>query len=159
MLKNAVISKCGKYRYYLSRTWDLNLRRLAWIMLNPSTADAEQDDPTIRRCISFSKKFGYGSIEVINLFAFRATDPKELLTEKDPIGTENYKWLSECDAYDYIVAWGSNKFAIEWLKYNAVRLPSKMYCLGINKDGSPKHPLYVSSKTELREWKLNELVV
>src|SRR5262245_19133112 len=87
--KEALISPCGLYRYWLTRTWDNSLRRVCWVMLNPSTADAEQDDPTIRRCVGFARSWGAGGIIVVNLFAFRASDPKALLRAADPVGPDN----------------------------------------------------------------------
>src|SRR5262249_14212908 len=86
----AVISDCGRYRYSLTRRWgDAAEPRALFVMLNPSTADAEQDDPTIRRCIGFAKAWGMGSLEVVNLYALRATDPAALLSAPDPIGPKN----------------------------------------------------------------------
>lgn len=85
----ATISPCQKYRYALGRCWDHAGKRVVFAMLNPSVADATADDPTIRRCIRFARKWGYGSLEVVNLFAWRATDPKELRIAADPIGLDN----------------------------------------------------------------------
>src|ERR1700749_3282622 len=85
----AVISDCKKYRYLLRRTWDERRIRVLFIMLNPSTADAEIDDPTIKSCVRLCKENGFGSIEVVNLFGWRATDPKELLEVDDPVGPRN----------------------------------------------------------------------
>lgn len=95
MIKSAIISECGKYRYSLSRIWDENKANVLFIMLNPSTADGDVDDPTIRRCIGFAKSWGYGGIYVGNLFAYRATDPKELLKVENPIGFENIHHLMD----------------------------------------------------------------
>jgi len=89
MVRSAVISPCGLYRYRLSRQWTEPSYSLAFVMLNPSTADAEVDDPTIRRCIGFARREGYGGIEVVNLYAFRATSPDDLWKAKDPCGPEN----------------------------------------------------------------------
>src|SRR5689334_322706 len=84
--RDAVISDCGRYRYLLRRAWDHTRPRCLLIMLNPSTADAEIDDPTIRSCIRLAKENGYGSFEVVNIFSFRATDPKDLAKAERPIG-------------------------------------------------------------------------
>src|ERR1700733_5671680 len=85
----AVISDCTKYRYRLGRIWDHTSPTLAWVMLNPSIADASVDDPTIKRCISLANARGFGSIEVVNLFAWRATNPNDLHDIPDPVGIEN----------------------------------------------------------------------
>lgn len=94
MVKDAVISDCGQYRYLLSRDWESGLQRLVFIGLNPSTADAEIDDPTIRRLIGFSKAWGYGGFDIVNLFALRSKDPKMLCDHDDPIGPLNDTYLS-----------------------------------------------------------------
>ncbi len=110
MLKSAIISECGEYRYSLSRIWDESLPAIAFLMLNPSTADGSQDDPTIRRCISYAKQWGYGVLHVVNLFAYRATDPQDLLEVLDPIGPENFYHISKTTAscQCIIFAWGNN---------------------------------------------------
>jgi hypothetical protein len=109
--REARISECGRYRYTLMRRWGAKPGGLTWIMLNPSTADAEQDDPTIRRCMTFTQKFGYDSMVVVNLFALRATDPRELLDAEDPLGPENGIWVRKaCHQGALVVAaWGSLK--------------------------------------------------
>src|SRR5215510_5582686 len=87
--RDAVLSDCGRYRYMLRRTWDHSKPRVLFVMLNPSTADAEIDDATIRSCIRLAKGAGYGSFEVVNLYALRATDPAELQRADDPVGPKN----------------------------------------------------------------------
>src|SRR4029079_19593153 len=87
--KDAVMSPCGRYRYRLTRVWDESRPAVCWVMLNPSTADAVKDDPTIRRGSSFSWSWGAGGLVVVNLFAFRATNPADLLDAPDPVGPEN----------------------------------------------------------------------
>lgn len=150
---SAQISEDGKYRYTLSRTWDNAKPILTWIMLNPSTADAEQDDPTIRRCINFSKAWGYGGIVVVNLFAFRATDPKKLPSSyEDAIGIENDGVISiNTLARDIVCAWGSNG-SLHGRAYKVTKhliaSGKTLHCLGFTKDGSPKHPLYVKGDVE-----------
>src|SRR5437868_5145783 len=91
--RNAVISQCGRYRYVLTRQGGTGERSAAFILLNPSTADATTDDPTIRRCIGFSRLWGCGRIAVLNLFAFRATQPGDLKRVADPVGPENKTWF------------------------------------------------------------------
>ena len=90
---NAVISACGRYRYLLTRQVGPGPRTATFIMLNPSTADATNDDPTIRRCIGFARQWGCGRLAVLNLFAFRATEPADLKRAEEPVGPENRAWF------------------------------------------------------------------
>jgi hypothetical protein len=143
--KSAVTSPCGKYRYRLTRTWDGRTLPLVWIMLNPSTADAEIDDPTIRRCVSFSKREGAGGLEVLNLFAFRATDPKALRTEADPIGPDNDEWIREVlhPHSRVVAAWGEHgKYLGRGgaVMRDLVAAGLHVLCLG----EKPRHPLYIA---------------
>lgn len=89
MKKSAILSDDRKYRYSLSRVWDESKNKVMFIGLNPSTADETEDDPTIRRCINFAKSWGYVGLEMTNLFAFRATAPKDMKNTKEPIETVN----------------------------------------------------------------------
>lgn len=142
--RKAHISDCQKYRYWLRRTWNEALDGVCFIMLNPSTADAFKDDPTIRKCMGFAHKWGCGEITVVNLFAWRATDPKELRKESVPIGPENdANILAEAKGRRVIAAWGvdgglrnRDKHVLDLLK------PLHVECLGLTKDGFPRHPLY-----------------
>lgn len=151
----AVFSTDRTYRYALTRRWDPTLPLTAWIMLNPSTADAFQDDPTIRRCISFTKAWHAGGILVVNLFGLRATDPQELRTHPDPIGTLNdqvigWWWSAYCPyaISSVIAAWGAHSAmrgrdqAVVHL-LESLRSGTPVSCLGVTKDGHPRHPLYV----------------
>lgn len=154
----AIISKDGVYRYLLTRTWDEPWNIVCWVMLNPSTADADQDDRTIRRCIGFSKRLGHTSMRVVNLFAYRATDPDELGPAKDPVGPENARIVGEAvgNAQRVIVAFGglSNKM---WAKakpiVNVIKKEAKsLECLGKTKSGAPRHPLYLPGDRKLVMW-------
>src|ERR1700680_305374 len=113
--RDAVLSDCGVYRYLLRRVWDRDKIRVLIVMLNPSTADAQVDDATIRSLFRLCRRLGYGSFEVVNLFAFRATDPDELFKATDPIGPLNERIsgaaIVRCDLT--IVAWGTHKMARE----------------------------------------------
>lgn len=159
----ATISDCGLYRYHLWRVWDDEKPTLCFVMLNPSTADAAEDDPTIRRCIGFAKRDGYGGISVRNLFALRATNPAELSKAKDPVGPDNDKHLfMSCALISrlshrarLVAAWGklpSGRLlrARAQRGINIVRVNAP-HCLGVNKDGSPKHPLYLAN-TPMTRW-------
>lgn len=148
---SAFLSDCGKYRYSLTRIWDENKPRVLFIMLNPSTADAEKDDPTIRRCIGFAKDWGYGGLYVANLFALRATNPKDLLTAPFVVGVENEKWIRRMSALAHLVvcAWGNGSIVDKlqkrldhtWKPLSWVNKP--LHYLELSNDGTPKHPLYL----------------
>ena len=107
LLRRAVLSECGSYRYALTREW-ADGKCVAWLMLNPSTADADIDDPTIRRCIGFARQWGYGRLVVVNLFALRATDPRVLVRNADPVGSKNDFYIAKAmkEAQEVICAWG-----------------------------------------------------
>jgi len=157
MIKTAHISECGLYRYSLTRIWDTRPHRVAnFIMLNPSTADADVDDRTIRRCIGFAKSFGCGRLVVTNLFAFRTKDPKELFKADDPIGPHNDP-LSHALMYQrrggfVVAAWGNNGTYRGRAKevVTCAPLGLRLHCLKINKaTGQPAHPLYLPSASTL----------
>ena len=147
MKRAAVIDETGAYRYSLSRKWaDGDL--ITWIMLNPSTADALVDDPTIRRCIGFSKGWGYGALRVVNLYAYRATKPEALKAVTDPIGPEHaIHFMDALHASAMVVAaWGACKHAkIDHVKHLLTN--TVIHCLDTTANGSPKHPLYVGGLT------------
>ena len=143
--RGATISDGGEYRYKLSRIWHPPTPPALFVMLNPSTADANQDDPTIRRCIDFAKSWGYGGLLVGNLFAFRATDPKEMRLAPDPVGPSNDAALAELhqQAGITIAAWGVNGVHLGRAAQVLGGLPGTVHCLGETKDGHPRHPLYL----------------
>lgn len=151
MRMGAIIDATGTYRYSLWREWDANAPRVCFVMLNPSTADATTDDPTIRRCIRFAQFWGYGSLEVVNLFAYRTTTPIDLRHAPNPIGKENdrYCYQASLNATKVIVAWGNwggllnrNQTVLNLLFHQ-----QEIDCLGITKPGHPRHPLYIRSNT------------
>ena len=147
----AVISDCGAYRYWLERRWGPG-PTMTFVMLNPSTADASLDDPTIRRCIGFAKRENCGGLVVVNCFAFRATDPDALRGvigdwRDGVVGAENEKYLHEAiTASDgpVVCAWGAfgKTDPGHWVtqRYR----DRGLWCLGTTKDGRPKHPLYIA---------------
>lgn len=152
---SAVLSDDGRYRYRLTRRWGLG-ERMAWIMLNPSTADADVDDPTIRRCMSFARREGYEGIEVINLYAYRATDPRELTRCADPEGALNPAHWDEV-LYDHaigmvVAAWGAWRPKVPALALSQWHTGG-WFCLGTTANGEPRHPLYVRGDTELEPWR------
>lgn len=149
---SAVFSPCRTWRYELRRAWDASLPLVTFVGLNPSTADETRDDPTIRRCIGFAKRWGYGSIVMVNLFAFRATDPRDMRAAADPVGPENDARLGGVRGL-VIAAWGTGG-AFRG-RGEAVRsLFGSVYALGLTKDGYPRHPLYVRGDAELVPWQI-----
>ncbi len=155
MIKTAYISECKKYRHALIRVWDMSKPRVLFIMLNPSTADDENDDPTIRRCIGFAKAWGYGGIYVVNLFGLRATDPKDLLKAPFIVGVDNITWFKKMSKLaDLVVcAWGNSSILeklqkrldhtyqpLSWIDMN-----KPLHYLKLSKDGTPMHPLYLKN--------------
>lgn len=156
--KGADISECGKYRYRLWRIWDIEKPLACFVMLNPSTADGEEDDPTVRRCMGFAKRLNCGGLVVVNLFAYRATNPKELHAinhTPTKVGPENDTWIkSECSSCDLvIVAWGSHGGRYERRYLRVLDLIDKpVYCLGRTRAGDPRHPLYLRADSKLELW-------
>jgi hypothetical protein len=159
----AVISNCQRYRYWLHRRWLAGQGWTVFVMLNPSTADASLDDPTIRRCIRFAKDFGSHGLIVVNLFAWRATEPDDLFDVDDPVGVMNHSYIVHaCELAaqheddgkggmhvpgKVICAWGAHPAATQEQKATVMGWIEEGYgapfCLGRTKDGEPKHPLYL----------------
>jgi hypothetical protein len=148
-LPAAVISEDGLYRYFLSRTWANTGKKIAFIGLNPSTADATNDDPTIRRCVQFAKDWGGTSLLMVNLFAYRATKPSVLLDVSDPIGPDNDKWLEKVirSADIVIAAWGNHGSLLNRSAAVIERYEDKLQALNMTKMGMPGHPLYIAGTT------------
>jgi hypothetical protein len=154
MVGSAVFSACGRYRYVLRRSWDAALPSVLIIGLNPSTADATADDPTIRRCIRFARDWGYGSLLVANLFAFRCTEPRRLRAVADPVGPRNNWWLARLGRQaDLIVAaWGVGGALLE-RDVKVLRRLGNIRCLGLTKAGHPRHPLYLPAAIRPRPFR------
>lgn len=157
MLKGAYISKDGKYRYTLWRDWRKegeSTKAVAFIGLNPSTADADKDDPTIRRCIGFAKTWGFNKLIMVNLFAYRATNPKDMMEADDPEGSENSSVVrGVADIVDLTVAaWGAHGSHndMDALYFSLLRDP---HHLGLTKSGAPRHPLYLKLDTKPQRFK------
>lgn len=147
--RGADMSPDGRYRYSLWRTWDPSVTALTFIMLNPSTADAEADDPTIRRCVGFARD-SFGGIRVLNLYAFRATDPKVMFRAIDPVGPENDAHLRSLGAHETIVAaWGAHARPDRVRQVRRILEGRAVFSLGTTKHGSPRHPLYVRADQPL----------
>lgn len=154
-LSGAKLSPCGTYRYTLDRVWDSGSPAAVYVMLNPSTADASEDDRTIVRCINFAKREGYGGITVVNLFALRSTDPEALRSHPDPVGPDNTAWLNvvlDRGPGAVIAAWGAHPFARARAAEVAALIAAHgtpLKCLGVSLAGHPRHPLYLKADTPL----------
>lgn len=144
--RSAVLSPCGTYRYELARRWS-NGPLVSWIMLNPSTADADADDPTVRRCIRFAQSWGYGGLVIRNLFALRATDPAALDRHPDPVGPDNDTYLARCAHEELTVAaWGARGGPRGQAVLNLLDRHGVLPCqLAATSDGQPRHPLYLTA--------------
>ncbi len=152
MEKNAIFSEDRKYRYVLWRIWDQTKPMVLYIGLNPSTADEIIDDRTLSKCMGFARKWNYGGITLVNLFAFRATNPFDLMEEPDPIGPENDKWIEEqLSKADVVVGvWGNYGGFMDRGAHFLEKIP-ELYCLKLNKTGHPAHPLYLSYDMNLKK--------
>lgn len=144
--RKTILSPCRMYRYRLWREWNQGNGYVMIVGLNPSTADETKDDNTIRKCVKFAKTWGYQALCMTNLFAFRATQPSDMIAAPEPIGAENNQHLLEIaqDAGLILVAWGAmggymhrDRQVIELLKGKSLK------CLGLTQGGLPKHPLYI----------------
>lgn len=141
---SAIFSKDRIHRYVLIREWDLDKPSLMIVSLNPSTADEKINDPTITRCIGFAKKWGFGKLFVTNLFAFRATFPKDLFNSKNPVGEKNDCWLKKLskEVDKIVLAYGNHgKFKDRHDKI--LKIIKNPYCIKKTKTGMPTHPLYL----------------
>jgi hypothetical protein len=173
MERGAILSDCGKYRYLLWRRWDKTKPRLIFIMLNPSTADAEVDDATIRVCMGRARRMDLGGIRVLNLFAYRATLPAELGIAADPVGPENdhyiarYLGMRDFDGQPepMIAAWGDGGLRnghrrARWREVLSIicgEMGDPLHHIGLTKAGQPKHPLRVSYGVSPVLWMNREL--
>jgi hypothetical protein len=148
----------GDYRYSLTRTWDPLGTRAVWVCLNPSVATEHQDDPTVRKVVGFSRRWGHGATEIVNLYAYRATDPADLARAGRPIGPENDGHIREAlrRAHVVVCAWGARE-ARDSLRPDAIRRMLRearinALCLGRAKGGQPMHPLMLAYETPLETW-------
>ena len=146
---SALFSDCRTWRYSLTRELT-GVRRMVFVGLNPSTADEEADDPTIRRCVGFARDWGFARLDVVNIYAFRATDPRALWAADDPVGPENDRVLVQVvGSADLVVAaWGvwARRDRVRDLAGILARVP--LYALGAAKEGAPRHPLYVRADAQ-----------
>jgi len=155
--RTAELSECGSYRYTLVRRWARG-RMVCWILLNPSTADAVHDDHTVRKCMGFARHWGFSGIYIVNLFAWRATDPRELgRIERDPFGGPRNDAAILCrtsSAQRVVCGWGDSGGVIARTHASAVVCELRergitLHCLGTTKSGAPKHPARLGFDTPL----------
>ncbi|WP_439882182.1 DUF1643 domain-containing protein [Pontibacter sp. MBLB2868] len=159
MEKAAVISKDERYRYVLWRIWDSELKHVTFIGLNPSYADGRTDDPTIKKLIKLTKSWGYGGFYIVNLFALRATDPNTLYHSPNPTGNDNDEYIKKYSetATKIILMWG-NHGVLKNRDKEVLGLIHSPYCIGYNKNGTPKHPLYLKSNSPLLDFQKQDSV-
>ncbi|MEM6277122.1 MAG: DUF1643 domain-containing protein [Pseudomonadota bacterium] len=153
----AVYSDCENYRYMLTRVWDPQGQRALFIMLNPSTATEVQNDPTVERCERRARALGFGAFRVLNIFAWRDTDPKKMRAAADPIGPENDAAIRDSLdwAHRVIAAWGTHGAHLDRGPQVAAMLRASghpIYHLGLSKAGHPKHPLYIAYDQQPQLW-------
>jgi len=153
--KGAVLSKNRLYRYVLWREWDVKKESCVFIALNPSTADENEDDPTLRRCVKFAKDWGFGKCIIVNLFAYRATNPNELKNQDKPIGYKNNHHIKTqaANAGMVVTAWGNHGSFLkrdEKVKKLLRSIPLK--CFKLTAKGQPAHPLYQPKEISLIDY-------
>jgi hypothetical protein len=152
----AVYSDCERYRYLLRREW-ADRQRLLFIMLNPSKATELANDPTIERCERRARALGYGGVGIVNLFGWRETSPALLRKAADPIGPENEFIINDALGWadDVLAAWGVHGTFMRRgpdMAKQLVTRKTRLFTLGLTKDGHPRHPLYVAYATPLQRW-------
>jgi len=145
--RRAEFSADKVYRYRLWREWGDIESRCCFLMLNPSVADDELDDPTIRRCIGFATRWGFGALDVVNIFAFRSTDPRALKTAEDPVGPDNNAHIAAVAqrAGKVVAAWGNHGALYgrsTFVRHHLRELGIVPMAFRITKQGEPEHPLY-----------------
>lgn len=148
----AVLSTCETYRYLLGRIWDPALPVIVWVMLNPSTADHMKADPTIRKCIGFSTRWGGGGIVVANMFGWRSTDADMLLVQSDPVGPWNeqaieYAMSLTTPALPAVAGWGKIRTRWNACAWQVTNMLRGAHCIGVNENGTPRHPLMIKYAT------------
>ncbi|MEM6478319.1 MAG: DUF1643 domain-containing protein [Pseudomonadota bacterium] len=153
----AIYSPCERYRYMLTRVWEPEGRKALFIMLNPSTATEVQNDPTVERCERRARVLGFGAFRVLNIFAWRDTDPRKMRAAKEPVGPANDGAIQESLPWadQIIAAWGTHgahlgrgRDVAEMLR----RSGRDIYHLGLSKAGHPKHPLYIAYEQQPVLW-------
>jgi len=158
MRVDAFFSPCRQYRYTLHRIWSEKKPFVMFVGLNPSTADERKNDPTVTRCIRFAGDWGYGGMVMMNIFAYRSTNPNNLYKLEDPVGEENNLYIAQIarEAGIIVTAWGNHGAykgrGDEVLRMLTEIVPAKVHHLGLTGEGQPKHPLYLRADEEPRLW-------
>lgn len=158
MIRQAALSKDKKYRFQLDRIWDRNLPCIGFILLNPSTADHKKDDPTIRKLIGYATKWGFGSLKVVNINPYRCKSPENLIYNSipDEVRGANVIYIQAIYRFSSIVVcgWGNNSLDIDIESIKEHIKPKRTYCFEKNKNGNPRHPLYLPGDIKLENLKL-----
>ena len=157
--RTATFDSSGDYRYQLERRWAKKGREVTFVMLNPSSADATKDDPTLRACIQFAQRWAFGSLTVVNLFGYRTAHPEVLKQVDDPVGEENDAYVVAAveRAQQVVLAWGNYG---GWLERDRAILSllrphcTKLRYLKLNRSGHPRHPLYIKRDTPLNAYSI-----
>lgn len=154
MNSGAHFSRCRQFRYALWRAWDVDLPKVLMIGLNPSTADASRNDPTIRRCIGYARDWGFGGLWVVNLFAYRATYPADLKVADDPVGPRNDEWIRRAarKAQRAVAVWGNDGGFMERSTRVRGMLGERLEVIRLNAGGEPAHPLYLPKGLKPVKW-------
>jgi hypothetical protein len=150
IIGEAVFDPSGIYRYWLRREWDTSKNRITFIMLNPSEANADYDDPAVIRCMDFSQKWGFGSMEIVNLFALCTSDPSIMKKHQNPVGPDNDNYIYNTTANSNIIiaAWG-NDGAHRNRSSEVLHLiwDYDLYCMGLTKENQPRYPARLTTST------------
>ena len=155
--RSAIFDGTGHYRYSLKRRWQKHGKKVAFIMLNPSQANADHDDPTLRACSQFAQGWNYAALEVVNLFAYRTPHPQQLKTANFPVGEENDTYIRKAvkTSAQVILAWGNwgclhnrHQATLNLIKSDQ----HKLFYLALNQSGQPRHPLYLKRSTRPLPW-------
>lgn len=150
----AIFSNCRKYRFVLYRIWDKKRKYLIFIGLNPSTADENQNDNTVIKVINFTRKWGYGGVFMMNCYPYISTDPERLIMNKD-YNKFNFECINKISkkCSKIIFSWGNFKIVRDnKTDIKLYKMFKSAYCLIQNKNGSPRHPLYVPYNTKLKKF-------
>lgn len=151
VVRTATFDHSGRYRYHLTRRWQTGRGHVVFVLLNPSTADEHREDPTVRRCMGYARRWGARELRVVNIFAYRATKPADMLAVADPVGPENDRAIrTAClRASRVVFGWGAHGSHLSRSDAVVKLLKDRRaYCLGTTALGEPRHPLYLRADAE-----------